>query len=76
MGICLMAINMAGAFFAEKRPCQNGFLKYIISIHVGCGVVDFNISKRDPRGLNSTNKRNRVDQADHVCIVCKYTTNF
>ena len=26
--------------------------------------------------LNSINKRNRVDQADHVCIVCKYTTNF
>ena len=26
--------------------------------------------------LNSTNKRNRVNQVDKVCIVCKYTTNF
>ncbi len=36
----------------------------------------FNISQTAFGRLNSTNKRNRVDQADHVCIVCKYTTNF
>lgn len=36
----------------------------------------FDICKRFSKKLNSTNKRNRVDQVDKICIVCKYTTNF
>ena len=35
-----------------------------------------NICAKKRQVLNSTNKRNRVNQVDKVCIVCKYTTNF
>ena len=48
----------------------------IYSSGMSMGGYGSSVNSQSFSPLNSTNKRNRVDQADHVCIVCKYTTNF